>query len=243
MKKDFEFNEEQVPYGLLGQYGLTREMVEDLPEAPYSDIMNGLLSPVLPVSVKDDEGNEKEIDNNMHKIILQEDWRDTDWLKEQDFALAAPVTYVGRTNSKENSRFLYALGFDLDGVGIEQLDNLFYQMKPQVYDDGVNLPDRWERLRWSVTERMSFPSASTSMRGPASAWSAASPSSGTVTGEPGWTGSTSASTGAGSRTPPATSPMSLRRITPTRSSPNSRKPSTAMRGTLNDNDHGRENLH
>lgn len=57
MKKDFEFNEEQVPYGLLGQYGLTREMVEDLPEAPYSDIMNGLLSPVLPVSVKDDEGN------------------------------------------------------------------------------------------------------------------------------------------------------------------------------------------
>ena len=91
--------------------------------------------------IKDDEGNEKEIDNNMHKIILQEDWRDTDWLKEQDFALAAPVTYVGRTNSKENSRFLYALGFDLDGVGIEQLDNLFYQMKPQVYDDGVNLPD------------------------------------------------------------------------------------------------------
>ena len=57
MKKDFEFNEEQVPYGLLGQYGLTREMVEDLPEAPYCDIMNGLLSPVLPVSVKDDEGN------------------------------------------------------------------------------------------------------------------------------------------------------------------------------------------
>ena len=56
MKQDFEFNEEQVPYGLLGQFGLTREMVEDLPEAPYRDIMNGLLSPVLPISVKDDAG-------------------------------------------------------------------------------------------------------------------------------------------------------------------------------------------
>lgn len=55
--QEYEFNEDQVPYGLLGQFGLTREMVEDLPEAPYRDIMNGLLSPVLPISVKDDAGN------------------------------------------------------------------------------------------------------------------------------------------------------------------------------------------
>ena len=55
--QDYEFNEEQVPYGILCQYGLTREMVEDLPEAPYRDIMNGLLSPALPISVKDDAGN------------------------------------------------------------------------------------------------------------------------------------------------------------------------------------------
>ena len=57
MNQEFEFNEEQVPYDLLGQYGLTREMIEDLPEAPYRDIMNGLLSPVLPVSVRDEAGN------------------------------------------------------------------------------------------------------------------------------------------------------------------------------------------
>ena len=55
--QEYEFNEEQVPYGILSQYGLTREMVEDLPEAPYRDIMNGLLSPALPISVKDDAGN------------------------------------------------------------------------------------------------------------------------------------------------------------------------------------------
>lgn len=57
MNQEFEFKEEQVPYDLLGQYGLTREMIEDLPEAPYRDIMNGLLSPVLPVSVRDEAGN------------------------------------------------------------------------------------------------------------------------------------------------------------------------------------------
>ena len=30
----FEFTEDEVPYGILGEYGLTREMVEDLPENP-----------------------------------------------------------------------------------------------------------------------------------------------------------------------------------------------------------------
>ncbi len=52
-----EFTEDEVPYGILGQFGLTREMIEDLPETPYQCILRGLLSPALPVSVKDDDGN------------------------------------------------------------------------------------------------------------------------------------------------------------------------------------------
>ena len=53
----FEFTEDEVPYGILSQYGLTREMVEDLPETPYQYILRGLLSPALPIRVRDDKGN------------------------------------------------------------------------------------------------------------------------------------------------------------------------------------------
>lgn len=53
----FEFTEDEVPYGILGEYGLTREMVEDLPENPYQYILRGLLSPALPIRVRDDKGN------------------------------------------------------------------------------------------------------------------------------------------------------------------------------------------
>ena len=52
----FEFTEDEVPYAILGEYGLTREMVEDLPENPYQYILRGLLSPALPITVRDDRG-------------------------------------------------------------------------------------------------------------------------------------------------------------------------------------------
>lgn len=82
--------------------------------------------------VIDEETNEpKMVDDNNHKIVLQEDWleQDWDWLGEQDFALVSPITYVGRTNTRDNSRFLYALAFDLDGVGMDEIRDLFHQMK------------------------------------------------------------------------------------------------------------------
>ena len=47
----------EVPYGTLEQFGLTQEMVEDLPEDILQEILNGFRSPLLPVVMKDDRGN------------------------------------------------------------------------------------------------------------------------------------------------------------------------------------------
>ena len=51
-----KFREDEVPYGILEQFGLTQEMIEDLPTDVYTDILNGRLSPVLPISIKDKNG-------------------------------------------------------------------------------------------------------------------------------------------------------------------------------------------
>ncbi len=50
----FELNE--VPYQTLERFGLTQEMIEDLPMHVLDEICDGRHSPVLPVRVHDEEG-------------------------------------------------------------------------------------------------------------------------------------------------------------------------------------------
>lgn len=55
MKKvQFEF--EEIPFGTLARFGLTQEMIEDLPMHVLDDICSGRHSPVLPVRVTDEHG-------------------------------------------------------------------------------------------------------------------------------------------------------------------------------------------
>lgn len=51
------FKEEEMPYEILETFGLTREMIEDLPLRILQQISNGRRSPVLPIQVKDNQGN------------------------------------------------------------------------------------------------------------------------------------------------------------------------------------------
>lgn len=46
----------EIPYGALEKFGLSHEMIEDLPMHVLEDIWNGRQSPVLPIHVTDDEG-------------------------------------------------------------------------------------------------------------------------------------------------------------------------------------------
>lgn len=64
-----------------------------------------------------------------HRIILKDDEETMSFIEGRQFALIAPITYVGRTNTSINARYLYAFGFDLDGVGLKQLRALVRMMQ------------------------------------------------------------------------------------------------------------------
>ena len=51
------FNDSEWPYNTLAQFGLTREMIEDLPTHVIADLSAGRRSPVLPVLFTNEEGD------------------------------------------------------------------------------------------------------------------------------------------------------------------------------------------
>lgn len=52
-----QFKESEMPFDTLAKFGLTQEMVEDLPQEILNGIYNGRRSPVLPIFIVDDNGN------------------------------------------------------------------------------------------------------------------------------------------------------------------------------------------
>ncbi len=71
MKKQ-EIKSEEIPYGILARFGLTSNMIDDLPKSVLDDIQEGKASPVLPISVKDDNG-ERIRSHTRLTLIRQED--------------------------------------------------------------------------------------------------------------------------------------------------------------------------
>lgn len=69
---------------------------------------------------------------NRHRILLQDDEASLIFLEQRQFALLSPVTYVGRNNTATNARYLYAMGFDLDGVGTRQIKKLCWMIRDNV---------------------------------------------------------------------------------------------------------------
>lgn len=53
-------------------------------------------------------------------------------VKNQDFAISSPITYVGKNRFSKNARFLYAITIDLDFVGFPQIRDLLFQINNNV---------------------------------------------------------------------------------------------------------------
>ena len=51
-----------------------------------------------------------------------------DQLQQADFAIMSPLSYFGNNRCGRNARYLYAMVFDLDGVGMPQLRDTLHQM-------------------------------------------------------------------------------------------------------------------
>ena len=69
----FELNE--VPYQTLERFGLTQEMIEDLPMHVLDEICDGRHSPVLPVRVHDEEGETVESRTRFALIRMENGWK------------------------------------------------------------------------------------------------------------------------------------------------------------------------
>lgn len=70
----------------------------------------------------------KEKDKARHRLLLKDDEETMMFLENRKFAIMSPVTYVGRTSSYENARFLYAIAIDVDGIDTNDLENLVWGM-------------------------------------------------------------------------------------------------------------------
>ena len=51
-----QFKEEEIPYSVLNRFGITREMIDDLPEGIMRQMREGRTTPVLPIKVIADSG-------------------------------------------------------------------------------------------------------------------------------------------------------------------------------------------
>ena len=55
---NYNFDENEMPYDILERFGLTKAMIDDLPTDVLQNIHNGRKSPVLPVHITADDGEE-----------------------------------------------------------------------------------------------------------------------------------------------------------------------------------------
>lgn len=69
-----------------------------------------------------------ENDKAKNRIVF-DDLAVIDEVKGAEFAVMSPVAYSGRNRTAANARWLYGIAIDLDGVEMEQLRDVFYQMK------------------------------------------------------------------------------------------------------------------
>ena len=65
------FNEGEIPYETLKKFGLTQEMIDDLPETVMKKFLNGGKTPVLPVRLKNVDGQLIESQANMSLLRLE----------------------------------------------------------------------------------------------------------------------------------------------------------------------------
>ena len=62
-------------------------------------------------------------------MLIFDDLKAIKDIKGREFVITSPVAYSGRNRTAQNARWLYGFAIDLDGVGMQQLADLFHQAK------------------------------------------------------------------------------------------------------------------
>ncbi|WP_197035164.1 hypothetical protein [Oceanivirga salmonicida] len=78
--------------------------------------------------IKDEKtGEDKEISFSKNYIITKE-LEQLDEIRDKNFVISSPITYIGRTRNSNNARNCYGLAFDIDGVEEQQIEDIIHQM-------------------------------------------------------------------------------------------------------------------
>lgn len=105
------FSESEIPYNILQKYGITQEMIDDLPQDIMEILLQGGRTPLLPIEV--DNGSEKikgkasisfKRTGNGVDIVFTNKWRKAkldEYDIEEQNALRAGLVLLRRTNNDE----------------------------------------------------------------------------------------------------------------------------------------------
>ena len=115
----FEFYREIFPEGSLERRG------------HYEDANGNGIAITVP---KGENGIALEIegDGKARRHTITDELDTLQELQDTDFTIMSPISYFGRQRSGKNARYLYALVFDLDGVGMPQLRDTLHQMNKDI---------------------------------------------------------------------------------------------------------------
>lgn len=115
----FEFYREIFPEGSLERRG------------HYEDAKGNGIAITVP---KGENGIALEIegDGKARRHTITDELDTLQELQDTDFTIMSPISYFGRQRSGKNAWYLYALVFDLDGVGMPQLRDTLHQMNKDI---------------------------------------------------------------------------------------------------------------
>ena len=117
----FEFYREIFPEGSLERRG------------HYEDAKgNGIAITVPKAAGANGIALEIEGDGKARRHTITDELDTLQELQNTDFTIMSPISYFGRQRSGKNARYLYAMVFDLDGVGIPQLRDTLHQMNKDI---------------------------------------------------------------------------------------------------------------
>lgn len=75
---------------------------------------------------------EIEGDGRAKRHLITDDLGQLAEIQDTDFSIMSPISYFGKHRSGKNARYLYAIAFDLDGVGMPQLRDTLHQMNKDI---------------------------------------------------------------------------------------------------------------
>lgn len=147
----FQFNENEFPYGTLQQFGLTQEMIEDLPTRVLNDLYDGRRSPLLPIQVEDE--NQEVVCSRARFSLVRKDSGDVDVLfypelqeadlsqfDEQERAkLEAGKSIIAIIENKEGKRVPSFVQIDPETKQVLSAPTQVIGRNLQVATDAVNL--------------------------------------------------------------------------------------------------------